>query len=221
MTGSGLTVWPVRGPHPSAHRMIRARSTGRVAPMMIRVVGRAWRKCWWWVLGIAAGLAGVVANRRMDHNARPRPSSSVDEGDWSGPDEYERLTSISKESYEWRLLVAAQSHLMGEWTVTPDNAPPYTREGMLEHGSVDDVRLEGDGLEAALVVLFRSDDRPGCVFGWRCPIWPAPSPDPDDDDGMPEGWALDLAAGLRELRDVPSGLPTCDSDTQGIIWVQN
>ena len=126
MTGSGLTVWPVRGPHPSAHRMIRARSTGRVAPMMIRVVGRAWRKCWWWVLGIAAGLAGVVANRRMDHNARPRPSSSVDEGDWSGPDEYERLTSISKESYEWRLLVAAQSHLMGEWTVTPDNAPPYT-----------------------------------------------------------------------------------------------
>jgi len=186
---------------------------------MIRVVGRAWRKCWCWVLDIVAGVAGVVAHPRMHSKAGSRSSSPVDEGDWSGPDEYERLTGISKESYEWRLLVAAQSDMMDEWTITPDDAPAYTRQGVLDRGSVDDVRLEGDGVEAALVVLFRSDDRPGCVFGWRCPIWPVPSPDPEDDDSTPEGWASDLALMLRELRDVPPGLPTCDPDTQGVIWV--
>ena len=137
---------------------------------------------WVAVLGIAAVVAGVAVNRRTHREAQHRQQTSGDEGDWSGPDEYERLTGISKESYEWRLLVATQSEMMGEWTVTPDDAPAYTRQGMLERGSVDDVRLEGDGLEAALVVLFRSDDRPGCVFGWRCPIWPAPSPDPEDPD---------------------------------------
>jgi hypothetical protein len=111
--------------------------------------------------------------------------------------------------------------MMDEWTVMPDDAPAYTRQGVLERGSVEDVRLEGDGLEAVLVVLFRSDDRPGCVFGWRCPIWPVPSPDPEDADSMPEGWASILAGGLRELRDIPPGLPTCGPDTQGIIWVKN
>ncbi len=221
MTGSGLMVWPVRGPHLPSDRRNCVRSTGRVAPIMIRVAGRSLRECWWWVVDTAAGLAGVTARGRMDRKAGPRPSSFVDEGDWSGPDEYERLTGISKESYEWRLLVAAQSDMMDEWTITPDGAPAYTRQGVLDGGSVDDVRLEGDGLEAALVVLFRSDDRPGCVFGWRCPIWPAPSPDPEDDDSTPEGWARDLAVTLRELHDIPPRLPTCDPDTEGIIWVGN
>jgi hypothetical protein len=189
---------------------------------MFRVIGRAWRE-WSWlaVLGIAAVLAGFASNRQMDRKTRSRPPTSVDEGDWSGPEEYERLTGISKESYEWRLLIAAQAEMMGEWTVTPDDAPAYTRQGVLDRGSVDEVRLQGDGLEAALVVLFRSDDRPGCVFGWRCPVWPVPSPDPDDTDSLPEGWAWILAAGLPELRVVPPGLPTCDPDADGIIWVKN
>jgi hypothetical protein len=202
--------------------MIRVRSTGRGGSIMIRVVGRAWTE-WWWVavLGIAVVVAGVAANRRTHRKAKFRQETSGDEGDWSGPDEYERLTGISNESYEWRLLVAAQSDMMGEWTITPDDAPAHTRQGVLERGSVDDVRLKGDGLDATLVVLFRSDDRPGCVFGWRCPIWPVPSPDPEDPYSTPEGWAWILAIGLPELRDARPGLPARDPDAQGIIWVRN
>src|SRR4029453_15318581 len=112
---------------------------------MIRVVGRARRERWWvGALGIAAVVAGV-ASYHGNRKAHP-PSQRL--GDWngSGPDEYERLTGISKESYEWRLLVAAQSLMMGEWTITPEDGPEYTRQGVLDRGSVDDVRLEGEGL---------------------------------------------------------------------------
>jgi hypothetical protein len=161
---------------------------------MIPVVGRARRERWWvGALGIAAVVAGVDTYRR--HRKAHTRSQTLGEGDWSGPDEYEQLTGISKESYEWRLLVAVQSLMMGEWTITPENGPAYTRQGVLDRGSVDDVRLEGDGLDAALVVLFRSDDRPGCVFGWRYAIWPAESPDPEDPDTTPEGWAGCLGSG--------------------------
>ena len=54
--------------------MIRVGTTGRVGPIMIR----------------------VVVNRRTHREAQHRQQTSGDEGDWSGPDEYERLTGISK-----------------------------------------------------------------------------------------------------------------------------
>lgn len=201
---------------------------GPVGPIMIRVVGRA-RREWWWIgaLGIAAVAAGVATYRRH-RKASTRPLT-LGEVDWSGPDEYERLTGISKESYEWRLLVAAQSLMMGEWTITSEDEPAYTRQGVLDRGSVDDVRLEGDGVDAALVVLFRSDDHPGCVFGWHYPIWPAQSPNPEDPDTTPEGWAGILALELREILDldipefpdVRPGHSSCDPHAQGITWVRN
>jgi hypothetical protein len=108
----------------------------------------------------------------MRRTARSATVDFADEGDYVDASEYERLTGIAKESYEQRLLTEAQALLEGEWTVEPDDAPTYTRLGVSEHGSVDDVSLEGDGTDAALAVLFRSDARPGRVFGWRVPVWP-------------------------------------------------
>jgi hypothetical protein len=155
------------------------------------------------VLGVAVVVAGAVLMRRIRCGARCGRATLGDEDGFLWPDEYQRLTGISKESYEWHLLVEAQSSMMGEWTVEPGDAPGYTRLGVLERGSVDDVRLERDGTEAALVVLFRSDDRPDCVFGWRMPIWPTPPPDgSDDDDGTPEGWAYIVSLNLRALVEV-------------------
>ena len=54
--------------------------------------------------------------------------------------------------------------MMGAVTVEPDDAPPHTRLGVLERGSVDDVSLDADGADAELVVLFRAHDRPGPPF---------------------------------------------------------
>jgi hypothetical protein len=135
------------------------------------------------------------------------------------PASYKRLTGTSKESYEQRLLVAAQASMMGEVTVEPDDAPPYTRLGILERGSVDDVSLDVDGADAALIVLFRAHDRPGCRFGWRIPIWPAPPPD-DPEMGTPEGCAFILSINLEEIVEAPT-LPPCDPDPKTITWLGN
>lgn len=81
--------------------------------------------------------------------------------------------------------------------------------------------MEGAGTEAAaLVVLFRSDDRPDCVFGWRIPIWPVPAPD-DCEMGTPEGWGYMLSLDLVDLIEAAPGLPVCDPDSQGITWIVN
>lgn len=172
------------------------------------------------VLGVAVLLTGGVLMWRMRCTARGAAADLADEGDYVDASEYERLTGIAKESYERRLLAAARELMMGEWTVEPDDAPAYTQLGVSEHRSVDDVRLEDDGTEVALVVLFRSDDRPGCVFGWRIPVWPAPAPD-DPDDGTPEGCAYILSVNLMELVDLPASLPACDPDSRGVTWIVN
>jgi len=39
------------------------------------------------------------------------------------PAAYERLAGASKQEYEDRLLLAAQSSMMDEWTVEPDDGP--------------------------------------------------------------------------------------------------
>jgi hypothetical protein len=182
-------------------------------------------RCEWWrlrlavVLGVAALVVSGVLIRRMQSTARGA-ADLADEGDYVDASEYERLTGIAKKSYERRLLAAARELMMGEWTVEPDDAPAYKQLGVSEHGSVDDVRLEDNGTEVALVVLFRSDDRPGCVFGWRIPVWPAPAPD-DPDEGTPEGYAFILSVNLMELVDLPASLPGSDPDARAITWIVN
>jgi len=77
------------------------------------------------------------------------------------------------------------------------------------------VRLEGDGTDTTLVVLFHSDDRPECQFGWRIPIWPGPAPD-DPVMGTPERWGHRLSFDLVELVEASPGLPALDPDPHGI-----
>ena len=178
---------------------------------------------WWKTRWRLKRRHGIVASRRGESTwtLRQKEVGTADEGDFSTPGDYERLTGISKESYEQRLLSEARASLMGEWRGEPDDAPPYTRGSVLERGSIDEVRLEGAETEAAaLVVLFRSDGRPDCVFGWRIPIWPAPAPN-DRETGTPEGWGYALSLDLVDLVKAPPGLPACDPDAQGITWIVN
>jgi hypothetical protein len=186
---------------------------------MSRVVHRERWQLWLAVvLSLAVLITGTVLLRRLRKAASGEPADLDDDDDWLAAGDYERLTGIGKDSYERRLLVEAQSSIMGEWTVEPEDAPAYTRLGVLERGSADDVRLEGDGTEVALVVLFRSDDRPRCVFGWRVPIWPVPPPD-DPEMGTPEGFASIVSLNLVELVEAAPGLPACDPDVEGITWI--
>jgi hypothetical protein len=169
------------------------------------------------LLGVALLVTGAVLMRRLRRTAVCRADFDH-EDDYLAAEDYERSTGIANASYERRLLAEAQSSMMGEWTVKLKDAPPYTRLGVLERGSVDDVRLEGDEAEMALVVLFRSDDRPGCVFGWRIPIWPVSPPD-DPEMGTPEGFASMLSLDLMELVEAAPGLSACDPDARGITWI--
>jgi hypothetical protein len=150
------------------------------------------------VVVVAVLMAGVVLVPRIRRSARGAVVDLGDEGDYVDASDYKRLTGIAKESYERRLLAEARALMMGEWTVRSEDAPASTRLGALERGWVDDVRLEGDGTDVALAVLFRSDARPDSVFGRRVPIWPAPAPD-DPDEGTPEGCAFLLSVNLMEL----------------------
>jgi hypothetical protein len=180
------------------------------------VVWRRWKSSVRIVLGVTVLVIGVMRAWRR----RGRGWPMGDEDDWLDADDYERSTGVSKRNYEQRLLARARSSMMGEWTIEPQEAAPFTRSGVLDTGSVDDVRLEGDGTDTTLVVLFHSDDRPGCLFGWRISIWPAPAPD-DPVMGTPERWGHLLSLELVELVDAPPGLPACDPDADGITWIVN
>jgi hypothetical protein len=179
------------------------------------------RKLWLvLVLAVAALVGGATLIRRTRRRARNATVDFADDADYVDASEYERLTGVAKESYEQRLLTEARALLMREWTVEPDDGSAYTRRGVSEHGSVDDVGLDGEGPDTALVVLFRCDARPGRVFGWRVPVWPTSPPD-DPDEGTPEGSAFILSVNLPELIDHPDRLPAYDPDARGITWIVN
>ena len=110
--------------------------------------------------------------------------------------------------------------MMGKWMVEPDDGPAYIRIGVLDAGSVESVSLDGEDTDTALVVVFRSDDRPGCRYGWRVPIWPAPPPD-DPEMGTPQGCAFILSINLTELIEARLGLPSCNPDAQGVTWIDH
>jgi hypothetical protein len=111
-----------------------------------------------------------------------------------------------------------REEFMGEHIVEREGRR-YIRQGALDAGSVEDVRLEGDGLDAEIVALFRVDERPGRLFGWRMPVWPTPTPDPEDPDTGPEGWAFLLMIELREDRDLAVPNTTGDPDADGVTWL--
>jgi hypothetical protein len=167
-------------------------------------------------------LPGLVARiRGWRARRRERYAATLVSDDWlSTPEEFERLTGMSKEDYEGRLFAAVRESLMGEWTVG-EGGRQHIRQGALDAGSVDDVRMEGDGLDVEIVVLFRVDERPGRVFGWRMPVWPTPTPDPDDPYTGPEGWADLLAIELWEVRGLDVPRTAGDPDADGVTWVDS
>jgi hypothetical protein len=162
-------------------------------------------------------LPARIRSWRTRRQERYRATLASD--DWlSTPEELERLTGMSKEDYERRLLVAARESFMGEYTVERDGRRDV-RQGALDGGSVDDVRMDGEGLDVEIVVLFRVDERPDRVFGWRMPVWPTPTPDPDDSYTGPEGWADLLVVELWEDRDLVVPRVTHEPAEDGVTWV--
>lgn len=182
-------------------------------PMMRPMVNALWN-------GLTASVRLFPARMRAWRTRRREgPADTLASDKWlSTPEELERLTGMSKQDYERRLLAAARESFMGEHIIERDGRR-YVQQGALEAGSVDDVRMEGDGLDLEIVVVFRVDERPGRVFGWRMPVWPTPTPDPDDAYTGPEGWADLLVIELWEDRDLAVPKTTGDPDTDGVTWV--
>lgn len=86
-------------------------------------------------------------------------------------------------------------------------------------GEVDSVSLVGDGADTKLAVIFRVENRPGRVFGWRIPIWPAPDPQ-DDMAGSPESLAGLFPVYLDEaINTIPFHHEIQTPDHDGIEWV--
>jgi len=97
------------------------------------VVWRRWKSSVRMVLGVTVLVIGAMRAWRR----RGRGWPVGDEDDWLDADDYERLTGVSKRNYEQRLLAQARSSMMGEWTIEPQEAAPFTRSGVLDTGSVD------------------------------------------------------------------------------------
>ena len=172
---------------------------------------------WSWLTGpVKRGVARASGWRT---GRQERCAATLSTEDWlSTPEELERLTGMSKVDYERRLLIAAREAFMGEYTIKRADHQ-YTRQGALEAGAVDDVRMDGDGLDVEIVVLFRVDERPGRLFGWRMPVWPTPTPDAHDSYTGPEGWADLLVVELWEDRDLLLPTTTGAPDPDGVTWL--
>ena len=95
----------------------------------------------------------------------------MDDRPW---EKYEAQTGMSKDSYAQRLLTAARYQLMeSPWEGDFDEHDVPHRHGLggLPEGKVESVEIEGQGIDRTIVVLFRLNDHPGSLFGWRIPIW--------------------------------------------------
>lgn len=86
---------------------------------------------------------------------------------------------------------------------------------------VEDVSVDGVYPGSQLVVLVRDDDRPGCTFGFRLPVWNQEGrPAMEDDWPTPEGHAWILAIHLEEdVEAAGHGLPT-ECAPGEVTWVR-
>jgi len=120
------------------------------------------------------------------------------------PEDYEALTGVAKDEYEQRLLAAVREAALAAYPPGSDDA------------TIDAVELDGGSRDRCLVILFRIPQRPGCVFGSRARIWPAPSP---DDEGTPEDLGrLFALTGIDEYVD-QGGLVVRECVPGSITWL--
>jgi len=120
------------------------------------------------------------------------------------PDEYESLTGITKVEYETHVLEGARAASLEQY---PHGSPEATIEA---------IKIEGEGQDTSLVILFRIPARPDCLFGTRSPMWPV---DPPEGDNTPEkdgAWGIVL--GVGEYVD-QGGLVVHESVRDGITWL--
>jgi hypothetical protein len=119
------------------------------------------------------------------------------------PDEYESLTGITKVEYEARVLAAARA-MAGE--LYPVGSPD---------AAIETLRIDGDGLDVCLVVLFRIPARPECLWGLRFELWPY---DPDCDETPEYDGANCIEQGVSEYVD-QGGLVVRECEPDGITWL--
>jgi hypothetical protein len=142
----------------------------------------------------------------------------VDEGRWEA---YEARTGISKDTYARRLLKAARYRFQEDpWEGDFDEHGVAHRHGRggLPDGKVESVEMDGQGSDTSLVVLFRLNEYPGDLFGWRIPTGSAPH---NDDNGSPEDWALFMPMELEEtIYGSPRSAWSSEPDERGIFWIR-
>jgi hypothetical protein len=120
-----------------------------------------------------------------------------------GPDEYESLTGIPKAEYEARVLAAARARAADLYPVGSPDA------------TIETVSIDGDGLDACLVVVFRIAARPECRWGLRFEMWPF---DPEFDETPEYDGADCIEAGVSEYVD-QGGLVVHECGPDEITWL--
>lgn len=133
-------------------------------------------------------------------------------------DRYEELAGVSPAEYEQRLLVAVRHALIEEeWIAFEHGSAGRRIRGALPDGSVDSIELVGEGEATTLVIVFRTGERPGRVFGWRVPVWPAPDPY-SPVTGTPEWFGTLFGVYLNEwINTIPFEEQQRDGD--GVEWI--
>jgi hypothetical protein len=90
--------------------------------------------------------------------------------------------------------------------------------GGLPDGKVESVEIEGVGVDRAIVVLFRLNDEPDALFGWRVPIWRRFAPVEGE---MPEDGVELLPVYLDEtISSSPRNTWASEPDERGICWIR-
>jgi hypothetical protein len=130
------------------------------------------------------------------------------------PEEYQARSGITKDEYETRALAGAREYALSVY-------PPGSTAATIET-----IRLDGDGLDTSLVILFRIPARPECRWGYRDKLWPAPweefdgSRMPEEYGGSPEGdgaWAVVIGVGEHVDQ---GGLGVRDCSEGEITWLR-
>jgi len=121
--------------------------------------------------------------------------------------------AIYAEDMERQIRDRLASSLVGGWVKTdPETGAEVERLPYIRGVHIEEVRLEGTFPETEILVLFRSDEHPGLLFGRRRRIW--------EDDGALSG-AIDVMD-VNLMEDVEAcghGLPRHPQpNASGIVW---
>lgn len=123
------------------------------------------------------------------------------------PDEFERQFRTELErtlSGQWQQIDHRTGEVIASWSV-------------LGHGrALQSVLMQGEYPDTKVVILFRDERNPRCLFGLRLPVWHG---DGESWDMGPDGAASLLQFDVFEETPGVTVPDECDPDENGVTWV--